>query len=308
MLVAGWSLGYDRIMTITPVNPIDIEALSDAEALSLLAFYRDAGVDWMVEDEPVDHKAVFAAQRTSPAIRAPAEQAPSAPSARAEGRSRPVSPPAQAQSARPMTVPDDQAIAAARKVAAACQSIPDLQAAMAAFDGCNLKTSARSTAFIDGNIESDILVIGPVASAEDDREGVPFSGPAGQLLDRMLKAIDLTRDDVLLSLIVPWRPPGSRVPRADETELCRPFTERLIALARSRAILMLGNHTVRTLIDPQGSIHSLRGQWFDLQVAGGASVPAIATFHPADLIQAPLNKKLAWRDLLMFRMALAPSA
>jgi DNA polymerase len=203
-------------------------------------------------------------------------------------------------------VPDGQAVAEAQALSGAAGDIEALERAVADFTGCNLRNSARSTAFVDGNRKSRIVIIGAVSTAEDDRDGVPFSGPAGDLLDRMLKAIGLSRQDVLLANIIPWRPPGSRAPSRPEMDICRPFVERLLSLARPEAVLLLGNFPARFFLDANGSIHGLRGRWFDLPVAEGVTVPTLATFHPSDILQAPLNKPLVWRDLLMFRMALAP--
>lgn len=144
------------------------------------------------------------------------------------------------------------------------------------------------------------MVIGPMPSADDDREGAPFAGRTGLLLDKMLAAIGLKRDGILLTNVIPWRPPGNRAPSAPEIEICRPFIERQIALAEPQALLLLGNFTARHFFGSNETIHGLRGQWRDVTISGRA-IPAIASLHPQELLTAPINKRLAWNDLLAFR-------
>ena len=144
------------------------------------------------------------------------------------------------------------------------------------------------------------MVIGPMPGADDDREGAVFAGRSGLLLDRMLASIGLDRDGILLTNVIPWRPPGNRAPSIPETDICRPFIERQIALAEPKVLLLLGNFTARFFFGGNETIHALRGHWREIG-AGAGSVPAIATLHPQDLLTAPINKRLAWQDLLAFR-------
>ena len=204
--------------------------------------------------------------------------------------------------ARAPAIPDDQAIEQARFAAESARSLPALKLALEAFNGCNLKNSARSTLFATGNPSSGLMVIGPMPGADDDRDGSVFAGRAGQLLDRMLAAIGLDRDGILLTNVIPWRPPGNRAPSLPEVEICRPFIERQIALAEPKLVLLLGNFTARFFFGGNETIHSLRGQWRDIGVGTGKA-PAIATLHPQDLLTAPINKRLAWQDLLEFRQS-----
>ncbi|CDZ29383.1 uracil-DNA glycosylase family protein [Neorhizobium galegae] len=284
------------------------------ELAALLHFYADAGVEWLVEDEPVDRFAQFAAQKAAQAeARAPAsarqqqptnyEQAPNSQAAAATPkRTAPAAraaapPPASA----PVSVPDEQAVASARFAAESARSLDELRTALEAFNGCNLKNGARNTVFASGNPASGIMVIGPMPNADDDRDGIPFSGRQGQLLDRMLGAIGLARDGVLLSNVIPWRPPGNRMPSQAEMDICRPFLERQVALAEPKLLLLLGNFPARFFFGGNGTIHSMRGEWRELSF-GGIAVSAIATLHPQELLAAPANKALAWQDLLMFKM------
>jgi DNA polymerase len=188
----------------------------------------------------------------------------------------------------------------ARFAAESARSLSELKTAIEAFSSCNLKNSARSTIFASGTPEGRIMVIGPMPSADDDREGTPFAGRAGLLLDKMLAAIGLRRDGILLTNVIPWRPPGNRAPSAPEIEICRPFIERQIALAEPKALLLLGNFTARHFFGSAETIHGLRGQWREIDILG-RTIPAIASLHPQELLTAPINKRLAWSDLLAFK-------
>lgn len=293
------------------------QTLDAQELAALLHFYADSGVEWLVEDEPVDRFAQFAAQKAAQAearmpatARLPQPQPPpqngSAPAPRTRGETatqnraaagaRPAAPPSVA-------VPDSEAVASARFAAESARSLAELKTALEAFTGCNLKNGARSTVFASGDPSSGIMVIGPTPNADDDRDGLPFSGRQGQLLDRMLGAIGLAREAVFLTNIIPWRPPGNRMPSDAELEICRPFLERQVALAEPKLLLLLGNFPARFFFGANGTIHSLRGEWRDITF-GGIDAAAIATLHPQELLAAPANKALAWQDLLTFKKRL----
>ncbi|MET0748297.1 MAG: uracil-DNA glycosylase [Rhizobium sp.] len=284
---------------------ISVQDLSPAELAALLHFHADAGVSWLLEDEPVDRFVEFAEMKAARQAGRPAQSpAPSAASQVANAVERrpaaAAAPAPMAATARAPAIPDDQAIDQARFAAESARSLPELKAALDAFNSCNLKNSARSTLFASGSPDSGIMVIGPMPGADDDREGAVFAGRSGLLLDRMLGAIGLARDGILLTNVIPWRPPGNRAPSIPETEICRPFIERQIALAEPKLLLLLGNFTARFFFGGNETIHALRGHWRDIGVGSG-SVPAIATLHPQDLLTAPINKRLAWNDLLAFR-------
>ena len=285
---------------------ISANDLTSAELAALLHFHADAGVDWLLEEQPVDRFAEFEAMRAArQGARAtpPRTEAP-APAARPQTERRTTTKPAASPSAAPPratpAIPDEQAVEQARFAAESARSLSELKTALEAFNSCNLKNSARSTIFASGTPESRIMVIGPMPSADDDREGAPFAGRAGQLLDRMLAAIGLQRDKILLTNVIPWRPPGNRAPSPPEIEICRPFIERQIALAEPKAVLLLGNFTARHFFGSTETIHGLRGEWREISVLGRA-IPAIASLHPQELLAAPINKRLAWSDLLAFK-------
>jgi uracil-DNA glycosylase len=289
---------------------ISVRDMSAAELSALLAFHADAGVDWLVDDQPIDRIAQFASERAAranPVSRQAAEnggQINSQASTQTSTRERTAPPAPRPASSTPVVIPDETAISDARLAAASANSLAELKMALTGFASCNLKTSARSTIFTEGSGESGIMIIGPNPSADDDREGLAFSGRAGGLLDRMLSAIDLKREALFLTTAMPWRAPGDRMPTKTEAEICRPFIERQIALAQPRAVLLLGNFTARFFFGGVGTIHSMRGDWRDV-AAGDHSVPALATFHPQELLLAPATKAIAWRDLLHFKAALS---
>lgn len=280
---------------------IQAKDLQPQELSALLHFYADSGVEWLLEDAPIDRVAEFAAQKvaheqTSASQPAPQQRADRQQPARAAVATQPLNPP-------PVAMPNVDAVAAAQRAAESASSLADLKAAIESFDSCNLKNGARSTVFASGDPATRIMVIGPMPNADDDRDGLPFSGRTGQLLDRMLAAIGLLREAVLLTNIIPWRPPGNRMPSPAETAICKPFIDRQIALAEPDHLLLLGNFPARFFFGETGTIHSLRGEWREVTV-GGRSVRALATLHPQDLLGAPATKALAWRDLLMFSQAI----
>lgn len=280
---------------------IQAKDLQPQELSALLHFYADSGVEWLLEDAPIDRVAEFAAQKvaheqTSASQPAPQQRADRQQPARAAAAPQPLNPP-------PVAMPNVDAVAAAQRAAESASSLADLKAAIESFDSCNLKNGARSTVFASGDPATRIMFIGPMPNADDDRDGLPFSGRTGQLLDRMLAAIGLSREAVLLTNIIPWRPPGNRMPSPAETAICKPFIDRQIALAEPDHLLLLGNFPARFFFGETGTIHSLRGEWREVTV-GGRSVRALATLHPQDLLGAPATKALAWRDLLMFSQAI----
>jgi DNA polymerase len=254
----------------TFTDPADRAALE-----ALLAFWRDAGVDQMYEDEPQDRRAPVK-PRLEPAL------------------ALPVAAPAVA---RAPTLAD--AIAQAKALAAGAQTLEALEAAISAFDGCPLKfEGAKRAVFARGNPTAPILAIGEAPGADEDAQGAPFVGRAGKLLDAMLKASNLS-DHVFITNTVYWRPPGNRTPTPEEQAPCAPFVERAIALIKPRYLLLLGAASARSLLKRPEGILALRGKWRDWTAEDGAlTIPALPTLHPAFLLRQPAAKKKAWADLL----------
>jgi uracil-DNA glycosylase len=190
-------------------------------------------------------------------------------------------------------------------LAAGAETIEALGALVAAFDGCPLKRTATNTVFIDGNPAAQVMIIGEAPGAEEDRQGRPFVGRSGQLLDRMLASIGLDRGTVQITNVIYWRPPGNRKPTAAEIAACLPFVLRHIALARPLVLVLSGGTAASALLPLSEGITRLRGRWFDLAVPGlDSPVPTLAMFHPAFLLRAPERKRETWRDLLALRAKL----
>ena len=182
------------------------------------------------------------------------------------------------------------------------QSLSDLRAALEAFDGCALKKTASNLVFADGNPAADIMLIGEAPGRDEDRMGLPFVGAAGQLLDRMLKSVGMNRQDVYITNILPWRPPGNRTPSAEETRLLWPFLRRHIQLKAPKVIFALGGSSAKLLLDSQTGILKLRGQMTKIDFSdardGSLMLPVLPSLHPAYLLRAPNMKRQAFSDLL----------
>jgi DNA polymerase len=169
---------------------------------------------------------------------------------------------------------------------------------MQAYDGSPLKKGARSFVFSDGNPDARVMVVGEGPGAEEDREGKPFVGPAGRLLDQMFAAIGLNRatpdaqNALYITNVVPYRPPGNRNPTPEEIAMFTPFLLRHIELADPDIIIPMGNIALTALLDRQG-ITKLRGTWTEV-----LGKPALPMFHPSYLLRNPISKREAWADLL----------
>jgi uracil-DNA glycosylase len=231
------------------------------------------------------------------------QASPAAPATPAAAAQRPTAPAAPPQRVRAPTLP--AAPGETAKIAAACQDLEALRAAMEGFTGCALRETATQLVFADGASDARLMVIGEAPGGEEDRVGKPFVGPAGQLLDRMLASIGQDRRTTRIANVVPWRPPGNRTPTDSEIALCLPFLHRQIALIRPHGLLLLGAVAAKALLaspERDQGIGRLRGTWRQLNIEGlDAPLPALPTFHPAYLLRMPAAKAHAWRDLLALR-------
>ncbi len=190
----------------------------------------------------------------------------------------------------------------ARALAGAAASLEELADALAAFDGCPLKLTATKTVFADGNPRAEVMLVGEAPGSEEDRDGRPFVGVSGQLLDRMLAAIGLGRQDIYIANTIYWRPPGNRSPTQPETAACLPFIQRQIELVGPKILVLLGGAAAKTLLNRSDGITRLRGRRFDYETPGlGGPIPALATYHPAFLLRQPSQKREAWQDFLTLR-------
>ncbi len=280
-------------------------------ALDILAFHRDAGVDIALEDVPVDRFAESVSQSEqsrhpgnreavarNPGPRTPQNQS---------GGSRvsgfvPVRDDGQKISAAP--VPPDAAAIAARDAAKSAKTLDELREALSRFEGCALKNTAKNLVFADGNPKARVMFVGEAPGADEDREGLPFVGRSGKLLDRMMAAIGLDRTSAYIANIVPWRPPGNRTPTPQESAICLPFIRRQIELADPDILICLGKPSMQTLLGINDGIKASRGRWREYDT-GKRAIKAMATFHPAYLLRTPAEKKFVWRDMLALKKALA---
>lgn len=242
-------------------------------------------LDWQIElgatdaicDAPVNRYALDAAAPT----KAPAT--PLAPSANAAGV---------------------DAAQEAHAIAQGVQGRDALRAALAAFAHCELKRGARNLVFSDGNPAAHVMILGEAPGRDEDLQGKPFVGRAGQLLDRMLAAIGLDRQSgapetsVYITNVSPWRPPQNRDPKPDEIAMLRPFVERHIALIRPHVLVLMGNVACETALMKRG-ITRLRGHWTEAY-----DIPTLPMLHPAYLLRNPAAKREAWADLLALKSRL----
>ena len=273
----------------------------------VLDWYLRAGVDETVGEAPVDR---YAAPDTAPdgSPDGPPDGPPDGKVAAAGRRGLaeapappPRMPPRISQGPSVAAAPPSRngAVQAAFDVAAAAAGLDDLHRALAAFDGCPLKKTATNLAFTDGNPQARIILIGEGPGAEEDRQGLPFVGPSGQLLDRMLASIGLDRSNTLISNIVFWRPPGNRTPTTTEIATCLPFVERLIELVDPEIVVALGGAAAKTLLGKSEGVGRLRGHWFSYSTPGmPRPAQTTAVYHPAYLLRTPTQKRNAWRDFL----------
>ena len=165
---------------------------------------------------------------------------------------------------------------------------------------CDLKKHAKNIVFSDGNPKSKIMLIGEAPGANEDHEGLPFVGRAGQLLDKMLSAIDLDRRKVYISNIINYRPPENRRPTEDEIKRYLPFISKHIEIIKPKILILLGSTAMNALISSEKVISKMRGKWIEKQF-GTWKTSVIITFHPAFLMRQPAQKKMAWIDLKMIR-------
>jgi DNA polymerase len=300
------------------------EDTKSAALAALLAWHRDMGADDAIGETPVDWLArgdaapghglrlPGVAAAPPPAPRMGPTPAVAQPPQAAGPRPRPAHGPAAATPAGPVapagprqfpTATGDAALMAARTAAGQANSLDELRATLAGFDGCALKATAKNLCFYRGAAQSRLMLIGEAPGRDEDLQGKPFVGRAGQLLDKMLAAIGLSEADVHITNIVYWRPPGNRTPTPQEAQVCRPFLERQVELVAPDFVLLLGGAAAKEILGATDGITRLRGKWRDVTL-GTRKVRALATLHPAYLLRTPAAKRLAWRDLLAVKAAL----
>lgn len=252
--------------------------ISVDEAARALDWLVEMGADEIILDAPVNR---LAAPQASPPVEKPIS-APSPVAATPAVASGPLAP------------------------ASHCQSLGDIEAALDRFDACPLRKTATRLCFADGNPAARVMLVGEAPGRDEDIQGKPFVGRSGQLLDRMLAAIGLSRQAperesaVFITNVIFWRPPGNRTPTEAETQMCLPFLLRTIELQKPDFIVCLGATPAHRLTGRNDGILKLRGKWMTADVSG-RNIPLLPTLHPAYLLRQPAQKRLAWRDLLSLR-------
>lgn len=266
---------------------MDMAGDSHTALKAALNWYLDHGVDEALVDSAVDHTAM-----------------PERPNAE-------VAPVSAARPAMVANTPvqlfgTNEIAQQALAVANACTTLDQLKQAIADFDGLAIKKTATQIVFADGVEDAKIMVIGEAPGADEDRQGKPFVGVSGQLLDKILACINLSRAPaqgqrgVYISNILNWRPPGNRTPTDQEVQIALPFIQKHIELINPDFIILSGGVAAKGLLGASESISKLRGKFHDL-VVNGKTYPAIATYHPSYLLRTPSQKRAVWQDMLMLQ-------
>ena len=261
-----------------------------------LEWHMEAGADEVLQETPRNWLA------------APQEAAKTEP---IESKSNKPQPPMAA-----LPLGTAEACLAAAKLARSATTLEELRAAIAGFEGLAIRKTATNMVFAEGNPKARVMVIGEAPGAEEDAQGKPFVGASGQLLDKMLACIGLSRweedpeKSVYITNILNWRPPGNRSPSPAEIEMSLPFIERHIALVQPKVLFFLGGVPTKALLQTEEGISKLRGKWKDYTPQtpeiGGSLHPALPSYHPSYLLRTPIKKKESWIDLQLLAKELGP--
>lgn len=258
-------------------------ALEWHSAVALLDWQVDLGADEAIGETPVDRFAVAADAEKNP-VQKPGAKLGKAPN-------------------QPVQRKEIDTVEVARYLAQEAKTLEELRNAISGFDHCTLKRGAKSLVFADGNPSARVLILSEAPDRDEDREGRPFVGRTGKLLDRMLAAIDLDRSAktpeqaVYITNVLPWRPPQNRDPEAEEIAMMLPFVQKHIELVDPDFIVLMGNIACRAALGRQGILR-LRGTWTE-----AFGKPALPMAHPSNIRQ-PHAKRDAWADLLSLKARL----
>ncbi len=252
------------------------------DAFALLRLQAEWGADEAIDSHPIDRLRPVEAKPTP--------------------LPRPVSvaePPAAG--VQPKSTPAERALALAAQAA----TLDDLRTALAGFDGCALRDTASNLVFAEGDPASTILIIGEPPGREEDRGGHPFAGAEGQLLDQMLASIGLNRTELMLTPLLPWRPPGGRPPSAAEIALCLPFLHRLIVLLKPHRIVLFGGTAARTVMPQTQNRRRNPRLWVEFNIPGmHVTLPILALPGLGDMLKTPLMRRDAWAGIRQLRRAM----
>ena len=265
------------------------------DAAAMLEWQAELGADALVEMTP---QKIRPLAPTTATVNADMQQhAPARPTASG------TAPSAMAAVATPSVT---AAIEQARALADAATTLAELEASVRGFQGCPLKKTATNTVFAQGVAASGVMFIGEAPGADEDRQGFPFVGVSGQLLDRMLGFIGLNRtENFYITNTLFWRPPGNRQPTQEELDICRPFVEKHIALVKPKVLVLVGGTATKAILNDTRGITRLRGQVFAYKNSYmDGEVPVHVLYHPSYLLRQPIAKKQAWADLLALKAAI----
>ncbi len=166
----------------------------------------------------------------------------------------------------------------------------------------NLQKTAKNLVVYDGNLNAKVMLIGEAPGRDEDQQGIPFVGRAGQLLNKMLLAINLQREDVYITNVVNWRPPDNRTPNDEEILEFLPFLQRQIDIVKPKFIFLLGGVAAKAILSTPLALGKLRSKWHEYKSLNlDGSIPTIASYHPAFLLRSPQYKKHSWEDLQMLQ-------
>ena len=268
-------------------------------AKAALEFYTDHGVDIAVNDDVID-RTVLAEPTVSPSsLQSVSDN--QAPSFAKQAAQAP-----QSSTLLGKTDAHEKALELAKEA----KTLDELKTIIAEFDGISLKKTATNLVFCDGNPNAKIMLVGEAPGADEDRQGKPFVGVSGQLLDKIFACIGLSRGEedtlksVYISNVLNWRPPGNRTPSPAEIEVSLPFIERHIQLVKPEILIFCGGVSAKALLGSGDSISRLRKTWHDYMPQNAdiaeniKPIPSIATYHPAYLLRTPAQKKAVWHDML----------
>jgi uracil-DNA glycosylase len=247
------------------------------DAFALLRLQVEWGADEAIDVDPID--------RLRPLERKPAA-APERPVVVADP---------------PKGTPGERALAAAARAG----TLEALRSALAGFEGCGLRDTASNLVFAEGNPSAATLIVGEPPGREEDRSGHAFAGPEGQLLDQMLISIGLTRAELMLTPLLPWRPPGGRPPSPGELAICQPFLNRLISLLKPRRIVVFGGTASRAILpQTQGRRRNPR-MWVESNIPGmHKTLPTLALPSLGEMLKNPPLRRDAWAGLRMLRRSI----
>jgi len=246
--------------------------------LSTLQWYMDAGVDEAVQDTPRNVMETHSVAPIAPAA------APALP---------------VALTAMPLHHMNAASLEASRQLADAAQSLAELRTAIQGFEGCAIKRTATNTVFADGNPQARLMLIGEAPGAQEDIQGIPFCGPSGHLLDKMLASIGYDRTNAYITNTLFWRPPGNRQPNSEELAICRPFVEKHVALIDPALLVLVGGTAAKAMLGTEQGITRLRGKSYSYRTPyRDKDYPVAVIYHPSYLLRQPAQKRATWQDLL----------